>query len=977
MRQSLARRLRQVGNGDRRRSKCGEAQDRPVAWSAPAPLNSNAEIDAGDDYFPQLSTDGAGNWVAVWQSDDNLSGGIGDDLDVLFSRSIDAGLTWTEPAPLNANAASDLGDDRSPAVTTNSQGDWIALWYSWDSLGGVIGDDSDILFSRSTDAGQNWTTPAPLNGNAAIDSGGDAYPRLTTDPAGNWIAIWSSTDTLSGTIGEDYDILFSRSTDAGVTWADPLPLNTNAASDTGDDYCYGFSTDSAGNWVAVWHSSVSPEGGADYDIFFARGRIFDVTTLFTDSFEQGQWNGLWVEDSQNDWATATQRATDGSYSAEVDGSASNATITVAAPIDLTPYERAQLSFDWLIESGLDTGEYLALDYFNGSSWQEVAKLSGNVDTENVWHHEVLTVDGAYLVGNFQFRFRAKMSGSDEDANVDNVQLLGLGVAGPPNQLPVAGDDVATTTEDSAVTIAVLANDSDPDLDALQIESFAQGSHGAVVDNGDGTLRYTPQPNYFGSDSFTYTVTDGRGGTDTASVLVTITPVNDAPVAVDDAASTYQDTAVLIPLLANDSDVDSAFWIQSLGAPAHGTLVDHGNGTVTYTPTAGYLGGDSFGYIVTDGALSDNATVSITVQPGEVTLTYSNTSAKTIRDRSTTTSTIAVPSAMTIEDVNVQLNISHTRDQDLDVYLISPSGTRVELFTDVGGNGDHFSGTILDDAASTSITAGSAPFAGTYRPEGSLAAFNGQNAVGTWTLEIIDDQLLYSGTLNSWSITLTGSPMALTASASGTLGDAAVITQADAQRAVDQALLWWSSYAQQTPAAPIQVYVSDLPEGLLGLAWGQSLTLDATANGAGWWVDSTPWDHRELVGAAAERMDLLTAVSHEIGHLLGYVHSDDPLDVMASTLSVGTRRLPGLGELGRGGGWVRQGNRTDLSDQTDRTDLVDQSDPTDLADPLPIGQDRHLGSSDAVRRAQQHAQALVESTQLLADDLLDLLARIDR
>ncbi len=86
---------------------------------------------------------------------------------------------------------------------------------------------------------------------------------------------------------------------------------------------------------------------------------------------------------------------------------------------------AQLSFDWLIESGLDTGEYLALDFFSGSNWQEVAKLSGNVDTENTWHNEVLTIDGEYLSSNFQFRFRAKMSGSDEDANVDNVQLIGI------------------------------------------------------------------------------------------------------------------------------------------------------------------------------------------------------------------------------------------------------------------------------------------------------------------------------------------------------------------------------------------------------------------------------------------------------------------------------------------------------------------------------------------------------------------------
>lgn len=90
------------------------------------------------------------------------------------------------------------------------------------------------------------------------------------------------------------------------------------------------------------------------------------------------------------------------------------------------------------------------------------------------------------------------------------------------------------------------------------------------------------------------------------------------------------------------------------------------------------------------------------------------------------------------DVNVSLSMTHTFDADLDVFLIGPDGTRVELFTDVGGNGDNFSNTTLDDEAATLITAGAAPFSGLFRPEGSLAAFDGGFANGTWTLEVIDD-----------------------------------------------------------------------------------------------------------------------------------------------------------------------------------------------------------------------------------------------
>ncbi len=89
--------------------------------------------------------------------------------------------------------------------------------------------------------------------------------------------------------------------------------------------------------------------------------------------------------NQSFWLSSTQRATLGSNSAEVDGRATNATLTTANPIDLTPYGSAELMFDWYLESGLDGGEYLAVDLFDGSNWTEFARLDGNVDAENVWH----------------------------------------------------------------------------------------------------------------------------------------------------------------------------------------------------------------------------------------------------------------------------------------------------------------------------------------------------------------------------------------------------------------------------------------------------------------------------------------------------------------------------------------------------------------------------------------------------------------
>ena len=110
-----------------------------------------------------------------------------------------------------------------------------------------------------------------------------------------------------------------------------------------------------------------------------------------------------------------------------------------------------------------------------------------------------------------------------------------------NGAPVAVNDTATTAEDTAATIAVLANDSDPNGDTLSVTATTQGAHGAVT-LVSGVVRYTPAANYAGPDSFTYTIGDGNGGTDTGTVTVTVTPVNDTPVAVNDTATVAEDSA---------------------------------------------------------------------------------------------------------------------------------------------------------------------------------------------------------------------------------------------------------------------------------------------------------------------------------------------------------------------------------------------------------------------------------------------------
>lgn len=243
------------------------SSDNGATWTAAAPLNFDAATDTGPDFSPNLCTDGTGMWLAVWSSGESFGGTIGPDYDILVATSTDNGSTWTPPLPLNSDAATDLTHDFSPNVATDDAGQWIVVWSTYDDVNG----DLDINLSRSTD-GESWTTQTPLNTNAATDSGTDTNPHIGTDGQGNWIAVWDSTDSLGSTIGTDFDILVARSTKNGITWSAPAPLNAHAASDSGLDIEPKVVADDSGMWMAVWRSNDSVGGtiGADYDILSSR-----------------------------------------------------------------------------------------------------------------------------------------------------------------------------------------------------------------------------------------------------------------------------------------------------------------------------------------------------------------------------------------------------------------------------------------------------------------------------------------------------------------------------------------------------------------------------------------------------------------------------------------------------------------------------------------------------------------------------------
>ena len=175
---------------------------------------------------------------------------------------------------------------------------------------------------------------------------------------------------------------------------------------------------------------------------------------------------------------------------------------------------------------------------------------------------------------------------------------------PVNDAPVTVADIASTPEDVSVTIPVLTNDSDVD-NALNVQSVKvtiNPTHGSVEVLPDGTITYTPDKDYVGSDAFSYTVNDAEGlSSAAAQVTVSVTPQNDAPVAVEDAVTLLDDTPFAIPVLDNDFDVDNSheeLTLVSVTQPNMGS-VTISDGQVTYHPEDATTGTVIFTYTIKD------------------------------------------------------------------------------------------------------------------------------------------------------------------------------------------------------------------------------------------------------------------------------------------------------------------------------------------------------------------------------------------
>ena len=452
------------------------------------------------------------------------------------------------------------------------------------SLNFLVSNTNAALFSAPPAIAANgtlsYTTAAHANGTATV----------TAQLHDNGGAV--NVGDVDTSAAQAFTIRINAVNDAPVAVVDTLAASEETAVLYTAAQLIGNDTDADGDTLAI--ASVTSGTGGTVAL---NG---DGTVTFTPT---GNFSGA---------ASFSYAVTDGSLTSNTAtvtvnvAAVNDAPVAVADTLSATedtsvPYMAAQLIGN---DTDVDGPALTIASVTSGAGGTVVLNLDGTVTfTPNA------NVNGA---ANFTYAVTDGMLTS-------NTATVTVSVAAV-NDVPVAVADTLMATEDTAVTYAaadLLGNDTDVDGDTLTIASVTSGTGGTVVLNANGTVPFTPNANFNGAASFSYTVTDGSLTSNTATVTVNVAAVNDAaPVAVTDALAATEDTAVLYTaaqLTGNDTDVDGdTLTIASVTSGTGGTVA-LANGAVTFTPSANFNGAASFGYAVTDGSLtSDTVTVTVNV-----------------------------------------------------------------------------------------------------------------------------------------------------------------------------------------------------------------------------------------------------------------------------------------------------------------------------------------------------------------------------
>lgn len=401
--------------------------------------------------------------------------------------------------------------------------------------------------------------------------------------------------------------------DLVLEWGALGPFGTNVADGDGG---VSASVDTGG--VAVDISFDALAGGATASTFNAPGYVASGETFSERSFLK-----LFGEGSETDVETSTTVLDFRATNTELyDDAVQNVSfrindIDIGAGGDL--FEPGTGFEDCLRVQAFDAdGNPVPVSLSLGSTVTETSgHLTGTAETDftDSGGSVLVEIDGPVA------RIQIDYANGDADHQAVTVSDIEFSTVDVGDGAPDAVDDTVTTTVGEPVTLDPRDNDSDPDGDPLTVTGITTATNGTAVLNGDGTVTYTPNDGFTGTDTISYTITDGTT-TDTATITYTVTddpepPVDNVPpTAFDDSAETDSGTTVTITPLVNDDDPDgdnALLSVSSITPPANGTAVLNGDGTVDYTPAAGFVGTDTFTYQLADpDGGSDTGVITVTV-----------------------------------------------------------------------------------------------------------------------------------------------------------------------------------------------------------------------------------------------------------------------------------------------------------------------------------------------------------------------------
>jgi VCBS repeat-containing protein len=734
-----------------------------------SPIGNQVDGTAGVQSDASVAMDVNGEFVIGWDSQLDDTGALGDyanfynaagtleggtkleglaDTGFAPAVAMDAGGDTFASATITTNAVSGLFAQRfagfnsldlsatlsTTALTTVKPGDAIALTASITN-NAVAGTPTGIpaidgALSTATTVQAALTLPS---GTALSSSSGTGWTCPNTATA-NVLTCTFAGGLAAGVVTSDLTVNLQASDTGGVnsfthdaSGLQPDPSAANNEASVGVTVDHPPVADDGSLAVALDTATPGNAVATDADGDPLTYSVVSTTTNGTLTFNPDGSFSYTPNSGFSGHDTFTFKANDGTFDSN------DATFTLRVDNQAPVATDGILNID---EDTVGTGTVAATDAdgdtLTFSKVSDPANGSVTVNADGSYSY----TPNANFNGTDSFSFKANDGLADSGAGTVTITI------NPVNDAPVANDGTLTTAEDTLGTGTVTATDVDGDT--LTFSKATSPSNGSATVNADGSFSYTPAANFHGSDSFIFSVSDGNGGTATGTVSITVTSVNDAPVASDGALSVNQDSTNN-PGTLSATDVDGdALTFSKVSDPANGTVTVNANGSFSYTPNAGFTGADSFSFKANDGTVDSNtATVSITVNHVNHAPVANDSTLTTAEDTlgtGTVTATDADGDALTFSKATSPANGSATVNAN-GSFSYTPNanfnGADSFTFSVSDGNGGTATGTV--SVTVTSVNDAPVAAAGTLTVNQDTAN-NGGNLAAT---DVDGDALTFS------------------------------------------------------------------------------------------------------------------------------------------------------------------------------------------------------------------------------------------